>query len=187
MLILIICLVIALLSNKTKEGFWTYHTRGSTFPMERAYTNNCGIGGIRKMNGRCYDNYMRHFTQPRWIAKEEIVPAYTPYFDYERFYPSGVLTHTTKPTLTLTLFSEKNLSGGGVIFNYKYGIIHFSTGGVGGLSRGTTVPFQTNKDLNTNDVVRIPGYPGKFRVTIQERGVGVTDLPYPYTFQPNVV
>ena len=110
MLILIICLVIALLSNKTKEGFWTYHTRGSTFPMDRAYTNNCGIGGIRKMNGRCYDNYMRHFTQPRWIAKEEIVPAYTPYFDYERFYPSGVLTHTTKPTLTLTLFSEKNLS-----------------------------------------------------------------------------
>jgi len=186
MLILIILLLLGCLSsNDTKEEFWSYYTRGSNYPLSRRYTNSCGIGGIRNMNGRCYDNYMRHFTQPRWIAKEEIVPAYTPYFDYERFYPSGILTHTTKPTLTLTLFSEKNLSGGGVIFNYKYGIIHFPD--VYGVSPGTTVPFQTNKDLNTNDVVRIPGYPGKFRVTIQERAPGVADLPYPYTFQPNVI
>ena len=179
MLILIIILLVLLFSYKgEKEGFWSYKRN----PLSHRLTNGCGIGG---MNGRCYDNYMRHFTKPRWIAKEDMVPVYTPYYDYERFYPSGILTHTTKPTLTLTLFSEKSLSGGGVIFNYKYGLVRFPDGQ--GASPGTTIPFQTNKDLNTNDVVIIPGYPGKFRVSIQERNVGVTDLPYPYTFQPNVI
>lgn len=181
-LILILLVVLFLSSTKnTTEGFWTYYTNNSTFPLSRRFTNECGIGGVRNMNGRCYDNYMRHFTHPRWISKEETVPYYTPYYDYERFYPSGILTHTTKPTLRLTLFSEKNLSGGGMIFNYKYGVID----DVIGVEQ--TVPFQTDKDLNTDDVLRIPGFPGKFKVTMEERSYGITDLPYPYTFQPNVI
>ena len=171
--IIIIIILVLLLSNKRSnsnlvENYWTY------------YTPNCKRG-----SGRFRDNFMRHFTQPRWMAKDEMVPALTPYYDYESFYPSGILTHTRKPTLTLTLFSEKHLSGGGVVFKYKYGIVHFTD--VRGGSPGTLIPFQTDKDLTTNDVITIPGYPGQFNVKIYEKGPGVADLPYPYTFQPNVI
>ena len=176
--IIIIGLILFVLfrSNGIAENFWTYYTGG----CRGNYTR-----GARQLSGRCRDNFFRHFTHPRWMAKDEHVPAFTPYYDYEEFYPSGILTHTAKPTLSLTLFSEKRLSGGGVIFKYKYGIVHFAS--VHGGSPGTTIPFQTKKDLNTGDVITIPGYAGQFRVTIQERGPGVADLPYPYTFQPNVI
>ena len=170
MVIAILILLLSLLSCKNNanvlENYWTY------------YTPNC-----RQGSGRFRDNFMRHLTQPRWMAKDETVPSYTPYYDYESFYPSGILTHTSKPTLTLTMFSEKHLSGGGVVFKYKYGIIHFSNVH----RRGALVPFQTDKDLSTGDVISIPGYPGEFHVTLYERGPGVADLPYPYTFQPNII
>ncbi len=119
---------------------------------------------------RKHDEMRRHFTKPGWVPKIHGLPPNSPYYDSDKYIPNGIIVHTRNEEFRLPLWMEKNPSGGGVVFNY---LVKKAMG-------GRTIPLQTDKELNNEDLVSISGYPGQFRVYIYS-------LANPYTFQVNVI